>query len=355
MDFGGLEMRTNYLLAALPLTCLFAANAFAQGACTKPLALASDIQMTSSNGGPSSVPVKINGTDQTMTLATAGITTQISETSAKALNLKIERADGVLLADEFGGTSRDEATIPDFSVGRLHLTNVKWPISIGGGRGGSGRGGAGGSVGLLSLNYLAPFDVDVDFGSDKLRFFNQDHCPGGVLYWQAPGPVGVVPLAMDGRRVTAQVMVNGKPITAVIDTASPTSSLRATVATKVLGVELGGAKAPAKSGGLGGQNYTWTVDTLAFNALKTENVALTVLPDINAGNQDHGDGAVGMRRRAEGIQYALDHPEIILGMDVLRKYHLFLSFAEKRLYVTGTANTLPAASTAAAPAAAAAP
>ncbi len=334
-------MRAIHLAAALPLTCLFAGAAFAQGACTKPLAMVDQIQMESRGGGPASVPVKINGTDQKLTLATAGTTTQINEDAAKALNLDIHRADSVLLSDENGRTSRDEVTISDFMMGKLHGSNVKWPVSLGGGRGfggGDDAGAPGGGaaarpIGLLSLNYLAVYDVGVDFGSDKLAFFNQDHCPGGVLYWKPPGAVGVLPMAIQNGRIVTALSIDGKTINAVINTASPFSSVRRAVAERVLGVTLGGPKAPARPGGFGGQSWTWTPDSVALNQLKLEGVKFNVQPDINA---NAGDGAQAQRARASGIQFELDNPEVVLGMDALRKLHLFFSFAEKRLYATAS-------------------
>ena len=352
-------MRTIHLLAALPLTGLFATGALAQAACTKPLSLRNDVQMQSTNGGPSTIPVKINGTDQKLTLATAGTTTQLTLAAAKILNLDPKRSDAAI-ADSFGNPRKmDEVTIADFSLGTMHGTNVKWLVPSAAGRGGGGGdgggfGGGGGDdaakdrpAGLFSLNYMLLYDMDVDFGSDKLRFFAQDHCPGGVLYWKAPGAVGVVPITIDNGRVLVPVTLNGKTINAVINTASPFSSVRVAVAQKVLGVELGGAKAPVKPGGFGGESYGWTADALAFGQLKLENVAVTVLPDINAGAGDHGDGAQGMRARNSALQAELASPELTIGMDTLRKLHLFFSFAEKRLYVTGTTDTLSAAAPAA--------
>jgi predicted aspartyl protease len=333
-------MRTAYLFAALPLSCLFAGNAVAQ-ACTKPLALANELQMESSNGGPSSIPVKINGTDQKLVLATAGTTTQLSADTAKALNLETQRSD-ISLPDEVGNPARvNEVTIADFSMGRLHGTNVKWPVSPA-----VGRGGGGGSGGLFSLNYMRLYDVDADFGSDKLRLFSQDHCPGAVLYWKAPGAVGVVPITIDNGRVTVPVLVNGKVIKAVIDTAARSSSVRRVVAERVLGAELGGPKAPLAPGGFGGQSYTWTTDTIAFGPLKLENIAINVRPDINA---DGGkDPAQAQRLRKAGIDYEMANPEVVIGMDTLRKLHIYLAFGENKLYVTGTTDTL-SASTAKAP------
>ncbi len=347
-------MRTIHLVAALPLTCLFATGAFAQ-ACNKPLALRNEVQMTSTDGGPSAIPVKINGTDQRMTLATAGTTTQLNGNGIRVLNLDPKRSDNVIDIPLADPRRMDEVTIADFSLGTMHGANVKWYTPYTGGRGGGGgRGGddeAGGPrpVGTFSLNYLAAFDVDVDFGSDKLRFFSQDHCPGAVLYWQAPGAVGVAPMSIDVGRVVVPVTVNGKAINAVIDTASPISTIRAAVAQRLLGAELGGPKAPAKPNAFGGTSYSWTVDSLAIGKLTLDNVPVTILPDINAGAGDHGAGAQGMALRSSGLQAELSKPEIVIGMDTLRKTHLFLSFAEKRLYATGTTSTLPAAAAAKTP------
>lgn len=324
-------MRTAYLFAALPLTCLFAGNAFAQ-ACSKPLALSNELQMESSDGGPSSIPVKINGTDQKLTLATASAATQLNADTLKSLKLE----------------GRDEVTIADFSMGRLHGTNVKWPVPGRDGRGGGGGGGGGRGNGVFGQNYMRLYDLDVDFGNDKLRFFSQDHCPGGVLYWKAPGATGAVPITIDNGHVTVPVTVNGKTINAVIDTASATSSVRKAVAERVLGVELGGPKTPVgKPDFLGNQTYNWTTDGIGFGPLKLENVVLSVQADLNAGQGK--DAANASRARASGIQAELDHPEITIGMDVLRKTHLYFAFGENKLYVTQTDTTMAAAAPAKTP------
>jgi predicted aspartyl protease len=320
-------MRTIHLLAALPLAGLFAGQAFAQ-ACNKPLALVDEIQMESANGGPSTVPVKINGKDQKLTLATAGTTTQLSEDAAKALNLEPTRSD-MVLTDALGNPNRvDEVAIADFSMGRLHGTNVKWPVTPEGGRGGRGGRGGGGGAGLFSLNYMRLYDVDVDFGSDKLRLFSQDHCPGAVLYWKAPGAVGTVPITIDNGRVTVPVMVDGKAITGVIDTASAGSSVYAAIAEKVLGIDTSNTR-------------SLTAKTVGIGQLTLNDINFMVRPDINS--QGSGDRARDLRVKKTGIDFEMAHPEVNLGMDVLRKLHLYMAFGENKLYVTGTTGTPPAA------------
>jgi predicted aspartyl protease len=342
-------MRTIHFLAALPLTCLFATSAFAQAACTKPLALANTIQMESTDGGPSLVPVKLNGTDHKLTLATAATTTTINEDTIKALNLDPKRAAEVMV-DDAGNEYRDEVTVADFNLGRMHGSNVKWPV--GGGRGGrgsrSGGGGFGGSGGdgQLGQNYLRVYDLDIDFGSDKLQFFAQDHCPGGVMYWKAPGAVGVLPITIENGRIYVPMMLDGKAIRGMIDTAARTTTVYAAVAQRLLGVELGGAKAPADnpSSGFGGQSYTWTVGSLSFNALALKDQPIMVQPDVANAGANQGFSAVN---RKLGIESELATANVRLGMDVLRKLHLYFAWGENKLYVTGTTNMIPAAAAAA--------
>jgi hypothetical protein len=240
-------------------------------------------------------------------------------------------------------TSRDDVTIADFSMGRLHGTNVKWPAPDRPGRGGRGGDGSASArgAGVFGQNYMRVYDLDVDFGNDKLRFFSQDHCPGGVLYWKAPGPVGVVPITIDNGHIVVPVILNGKAINAVIDTASASSSVRKAVAEKVLGIELGGAKTPTgKTDSLGNTSWTWTTDGVAFGPLKLDAV-LNVQADLNAGQGK--DAANASRARASGIQAELDHPEITIGMDLLRKTHAYFAFGENKLYLTQTDSTMPVA------------
>jgi len=322
---GGYHMRKLHLLAALPLTCLFAGAALAQApACNKPLSLKSEIQMTSMGNGPASIPVKINGTDQKLTLATAGTTTQVTEGFAKKLNLDIKRADGVLLTNEMSETSNSEVTVADFAMPGLHGTNLKWPVSINGGFGDGAQ---------FSLNYMLPYDIDVDFGSDKLRFFLQDHCPGAVKYWQSTGAIGVAPITVVRGRVTVPAMLDGKAIRVVIDTASPKSSVYNAIVQNVLGVESPGKTLAPKS--------------LSIGQLSLTDVNLDVKQDINA---DRGkDRAEQMRLKKAGIDFEMANPEIVLGMDTLRKLHLYMAFGENRLYVTGTTDTRAAATAPKAP------
>lgn len=335
-------MRRTTILKLLPLACLLAGPALAQpaaapaaapapAACTKPLSVVNEVQMIARGPGPSSVPVEINGVKENLTFATAGTATQLTEDTAKKLGLNITADGEIALFDRMGKMTSNQVSISKFVVGTAEGSNLKFPVSPGGGFGG---GFGGGGAGLFSLNHMLPYDVDVDFGTDKLRFFSQDHCPGGVLYWQA-SVVGVLPLTIDRGRVTVPVEIDGKTLIGVIDTAAMDLSIKEAVAEKVLGLEAG----------MAGKTHT---GTLRLGALGLRNINFNIRGN---GAIEGGSAVISAQNRSAAVQNALAQPEVIIGMELLRKLHLYMAFGEKKLYITpGTARAAAAAPAAPRPA-----
>src|SRR5207244_2627656 len=48
-------------------------------------------------------------------------------------------------------------------------------------------------AGVLAPDILLNYDVDIDFGADKLNLLSPKHCPGKVIYWPAL-TIAVVPM-----------------------------------------------------------------------------------------------------------------------------------------------------------------
>jgi predicted aspartyl protease len=310
-------MRIVHLVAALPLTLAFSTSAFAQCGALK---LLEEVQMESAGPGPSTVPVQINGVKQSLTFSTTGGATQISRDTAKNLNLEVTAGDTGLF-DASGNPWHDRVVVKQFAVGRIQKENMNMPISPSNAV----------RVGLFSLNFMVPFDIDVDFGTNKLRFFSQDHCPGGVLYWQAP-VAGVAPLTVEGMRITVPAMLDGKQITAVIDSSAQNTSVKTAVAQKILGLELGGPGTPLNQGGFGGgKSYTHTYGFLSIGNVSVKNVDVRIASDSL---RETSNGALEAAHRSAVTQFELADPVLTIGMDVLRQLHIYLAFKENKLYLT---------------------
>ncbi|HEY1877387.1 MAG TPA: hypothetical protein VGG66_07940, partial [Rhizomicrobium sp.] len=91
--------------------------------------------------------------------------------------------------------------------------------------------------GTLAPSILAAYDVDFDFGHDKLNLFNPDHCPGRVVYW-TKGPVSIVPIEIQNRtHIRIPVTIEGKEIMATLDTGSVTSLVTLRALSKFVGLD----------------------------------------------------------------------------------------------------------------------
>jgi len=89
--------------------------------------------------------------------------------------------------------------------------------------------------GVLDISLFQHFDIDLDFAARSLNFFSADHCSGKILYWRAPG-VAAVPYVTRDNHILARVMLEGKELTAVIDTGSPISTVSFDAATRLFGI-----------------------------------------------------------------------------------------------------------------------
>jgi predicted aspartyl protease len=312
-------------LAALPSMALEA-----HAADCGQLQLVNSVQMTRANSDRDLVPLKINGVDQQFLLDTGGITTMINRDAAEKLKLRIVPSYRGMV-NVAGGGMADTAFIDQFELGRLTGKDLKFPVSP-----------FRSHDGVLSLNFMLPYDVDVDFGSDKLNFFSQDHCPGGVQYWKADA-VAVVPFTIDDGHIVISAMLDGQPVRATLDTGATGSVLRMDVAQRTYKLTMGDEATPEGDMGLNADPkapkfYTHTFKSLAFGDIQTKNLPVGIMEDV--WKRDRGRATmVGQRAKSEKDLVAL-LPELIVGMDVMRKLHIYFAFAERKMYIS--AATSPA-------------
>jgi hypothetical protein len=77
--------------------------------------------------------------------------------------------------------------------------------------------------------------------------------------------------------------------------------------------------------------YRYTFKSLSMDSIAVTNPAFVILPDL-AEQQIRSE----MGKLADDPQYGLGQlPRLVIGMDVLRKLHLYIAYKEHMLYVTG--------------------
>ncbi|HEX3755201.1 MAG TPA: retropepsin-like aspartic protease [Rhizomicrobium sp.] len=305
--------------ACLALGCL--APMTVQAEDCGPLTMIDTVQMTAQSDHLDTVPISINGASINFLLDTGGVTTQIGRKVAEALKLPI-RQGSFEMYDATGHISRDQVTVPELTIGRMKGKNATFPVAP-----------DPDYDGILSMDYFRAYDIDVDFGTDRLNFFSHDHCPGHVIYWHAPA-VAVLPITMHDGHITVPITLDDHQIMAIIDTGASMTSLRLDIAKRTYGL-IPGTEGTSQNGYLNGDTslptYGHIFKQLALGDIIVSNPRVTVIPDAMNRN---GDKSQQTGDRALQVRDDIVEPEAILGMNILQKLHIYFAFGEDRMYIT---------------------
>jgi predicted aspartyl protease len=322
-------------MAIAALTALLPSNVYASDTCG-PLKPLNQVQMTR-NGFADLVPVTINGVPKNFLFDTGGYYTQVSRPVADALELPILQGKNQM-SDITGRVSHDQASVREFVVGNMHSTDLDFPISPT-------------SLpidGVFALDHWTTFDLDVDFGTDMLNIFSQDHCPGGGQYWTAPA-MAVFPITMKGFHIYIPVTLDGHELLAAIDTGENYTSLTTDDAKPLFSLDLGSEETP-EAGGVNGNTslkvYTHIFNSLALGDIAVNNPKIAIVPNV-ASNNANLSPLVGEPAKTE--TEPVNRPDLIIGMDVLRQLHVYFAFGENKMYAS-MASAPPTIPTQAAPA-----
>jgi hypothetical protein len=199
--------------------------------------------------------------------------------------------------------------------------------------------------GALAPDLMTRNDVELDFAAGKFNIFSQDHCEGHVVYWPNNG-VDVVPFQMsrDGKigrpdsHIRVPVTVDGRPFMATINTGEARSTMTANEAKYQFNVT---ADTPGSvpRGTVGGNPddkvFSHVFGNLSFGGVNVANPEMAIVPNLVGNRLTNVLGPGGER----GTRY--DNPNLVsqvtIGMDVLRKLHLYIAFDERKLYITAAA------------------
>jgi predicted aspartyl protease len=325
-----------YGLAGL-LMLVFARSAAAAQACP-PLQLLKIIRMAPANDGSVMlVPVTINGKNKLMILDTGSSATSLTQEAADELGLRVRhRFSGAWYDPHLtafygvnGDVSRAATTVEDLKIGGLEEKEVPvriWPDPD------LGKVDSR-LIGVLSRDLLFQYDMDMDLGTATLKLFSPDHCEGQVLYWPAEA-VTVIDFDTSGGHINIPVTLDGQKLTAVIDSGARVSALNADAAQRYFGLTQDSA-GMRQTGTLAHNSlypvYQHTFARLEFGGVAVSNPVLSILPDIVAHDARQSPSSFN---RARPVLMSL--PQVIIGMDILKKLHLYIAAKERRMYVSAS-------------------
>ena len=279
------------------------------------------------------VPVSINGIPKLFLLDTGGDVTQISAEVADELRL-VTQDSNLHLLDMYGHASTKMVRIEKFTLGRLHGEDVNMAIQPNPDFGKGTR-----YVGLFGPDMMGRYDVDIDFGTYTMKYFSPDHCPGHVVYWPHAA-LSVTPMTFRDRHIRLPVKIDGKDLRAEIDTGATNTTMTAGTAKRVFNIVPESAgNIPLNTRGMVAA-FGRVFSTLDFEGVAVSNPRIVITPDL-VGTKDPDNG-FQTGSRTKRVDDDVDRPDILIGMDILKKLHLYIAFDEKNIYIS-EASTPPKA------------
>ena len=280
------------------------------------------------------IPVTIEDKQKLMLLDTGGAFSEITPQAA----------------DEFG-FSRGHASYEQYNVSGEHSSDfVRAPLKIGTLKADEFKLIVAPDAlfddpkiaGIIGPDILTRADIDVDFGTDKLNLISSDHWPASA--------VAVVPMTLIWNgHIVIPVKLDGHMERAILDTGASNTTLVQLTAESTYGLKMGSPDAP-EDGALQGRpnlhTYHHAFKTLEFEGIAVSNPQVELIPDPDwwIGSESAaptvGSHLPSLHRNESGVT-------MLIGMNVLRHFHLYIAYKESKLYITpaGQAPTQDASAT----------
>ncbi|HVP85507.1 MAG TPA: aspartyl protease family protein [Rhizomicrobium sp.] len=273
-------------------------------------------------------PVTIDGRDYAFLVDTGGYVSTISPAIVEALNLKpapIETGGEIYMAD---GTVIDQVvTVNEVQVGLSKTNAVRFAVQPE-----TSRAGMQFFQGTLAPDFLKKFDLDFDFGNRKLNLMSPEHCAGNVAYWSSSAIA--VPFRTDAaNHIIVPVKLDGVQTTAVVDTGASHTAMSELMASRAFNLtpDRGLTRILGASDHSLVQ-YEHRFKVLALNGVEFDDLTIAILPDDMAKSVAKNYKFKMADQRPTGP--VMNAYPIIIGIDQLRKTHLYVDYKNETLYIT---------------------
>lgn len=193
------------------------------------------------------------------------------------------------------------------------------------------------AAGRLGLDFLGQFDVELDLKNRKLNLFSPQHCPGKVVYWSHD--YSQLPITIDGAgHVLLAMALDGKPVTAMVNTLSNRTYMQFNVAKHIFGLTRatdGVVRTSEQTYGKFAEPlFTYPFHSLAAGDLSVQNPKIYLLGDVR---DPVCNGKVQVVGSTNMLFQCTPDIDVSLGTNVLAALRLYFAFGEKTVYFTGAA------------------
>lgn len=272
------------------------------------------------------VPVTMQGTRAYMVLNMATPFSSVTQGAVDSLSLQVKpmatqfgkSADktpdqhmATATPFEFGGIQFRSATFVMLPPFHFQETSADAPV-----------------VGILAMDVLRGFDIELDAAHRKLNLFSQDHCPGHAVYWSAKydsaplrfGPLGEFYFPME---------LGGKKLETTLSTSKPMTTLNTDATRKLFNFDSHSADVETETDNDGRTTAHYRAMKLSGEGLEIINARISLI-DLPADNPCHLSSHLG----AATYEGCLGIHPLALGQNVISKLHFYIATKEKMLYFT---------------------
>jgi predicted aspartyl protease len=252
--------------------------------------------------GRITVPVTVENHPLSLMVDTGGVAATLRQDLAQQFGLQVQLTSRTMLGVN-GIRMSSYVTPGQFSIGGLNGANLPFyleprPVTE--------------FDGTFAPDMMQGYDVDIDFAKSTLNLFSQNHCRGKVVYWTKTGYI-VVRMDLDRTgHIRIPIMIDGKKVTATIDTGAMTSVMSLRTAADI-GIQetTSGLKVAEQTPRY--KVYSYPFHTLDFDGISVTNPHIAITSD----SFTKGMGS-----------------DVILGIGILRQLHFYVAYGEERLYIT---------------------
>ena len=294
-------------LRVLPVALLGLASAAHAGACKVTSFGTIPVEM---QGSQPTTLIKVNGRETRFLVDTGAFFGTMSRATAVELGLKIGPAPYGLRGVGVGGSYELQAVkVAQLGLLGATIANIEFTV-----------GGTDIGMPVLGANVLGAVDLELDLAKGEMRLMKAVDCAKtGMAYWTKGGSFETAALTSDGRKKgrspALKVLINGKPVVAVLDTGASGTVLTKQAAERA-GIDLTapGVEPAGFSMGFGrAQVRSWTVpvDTVSIGTETIQRPRLRVLDSDLGGTTD-----------------------MLLGIDFILAHRIFVASSQGLMYFT---------------------
>ena len=258
------------------------------------------------------IPASANGKDLALGIDTGGFGSSLTKAGADHLGMVAPYSARLgAIIPGIGGLWISEGNIHlyNLQIGDLELHNLKLPVMV-----------AFPSVdGLIGPDILARYDAEFDFGHKTFSLYRHHPCSDHAVYWTTSYAVIPFTLTRSGH-VRIQVTLDGRNIDAILDSGAGISVLSLGDANSMFGLAADSPDVEATNPVSG---FSWRGPVKAYSyTFKTLTMGGVTIPNPRI-ELTEGHNFLGN-----------DFASLVLGNDILSRFHLYIAYRQQKLYVT---------------------